>query len=170
MPSDTSSQRAPSSVEQIEYMHWAMQVAQVCMYFHSHGRLPSGDGGLGLDISDPQIRDDLVTGIDAFIAENNLSTCSHKEKVRIIVQETETAQGSDISDQQDAALLLANIINMSDIIAYDTHNKFGSSGPMKELLDNLGKILLPLKERIFGNQLPPAASNTWPDFARLVGA
>jgi hypothetical protein len=170
MPTDTSSQDAPISVEQIEYMHWAMQIAQVCMYFHSHGRLPCGDGGLGLDISDAQIRDDLITNIDAFIARNDLSACDHKERLRIVVRETETAQGSDLSEQQDAALLLASIINMSDIIAHDTHDKYGSSGPMKELLDNLGKILLPLKEGIFGKRLPPAASNTWPDFAKLVDA
>ncbi len=156
-------------MKQTEYAHWGMQIAQVCMFVHTHGMLPRLKASGGLRINDEQTRAQLVEALSAFVRTNELIGLGAGKKLEIIVLATEFALKRRLSDVDDGALLLATIINMSDVIAHDQRTLFPDHPPMRDMVDNLTGMLAPMKTKIFGNNIPDDVRRAWPDFARLFG-
>lgn len=147
-----------------------MQIAQVCMYIHTHGVLPRLQTTNGLAIASEQNRAQLVEALSAFVRAHELVGLGPGKKLEIIVLATEFAAKRRLSDVDDGALLLATIINMSDVIAYDQRTRYADNPSMREMVDNLTGLLAPVMTRIFGDALPDDVQRAWPDFARLFGA
>ncbi len=156
-------------MKQTEYAHWGMQIAQVCMFVHAHGMLPRLKASGGLRIDDEKTRTDLVEALSAFVRSNDMTGLAPGKKLEIIVLATEFALKRNLSEVDDGALLLATIINMSDVIAHDQRILFPDDRPMRDLADNLTAMLAPMKTKIFGNTIPDDVCRAWPDFARLFG-
>ena len=156
-------------MKQREYAHWGMQIAQVCMFVHTHGMLPRLKAAGGVRFSDEKTRTDLVEALSAFVRSNDLIGLAPGKKLEIIVLATEFAMKRNLSEVDDGALLLATIVNMSDVIAHDQRIVFPHDRPMHDLVDNLTAMLMPVKTKIFGNTIPDDVCRAWPDFARLFG-
>lgn len=157
-------------VKEIEYAHWGMQVAQVCMYVSTHGKMPPRNKSGGLPLGSEQARAGLVRSLETFIDTHELTGCTPPERVNIIVRATEDASKTKLSDADDAALLLATIINMSDVIAFDQRTRYPGERGMRDLVGNLTKILSPLVAGILGGPLPDPIRRAWPDFAQMFDA
>lgn len=160
----------PDRVKEIEYAHWGIQVAQVCMYVSTHGKMPSRGKTGGLDLSSGQARARLAQGLETFVETHNLADSGPREKVETIVRATENASKKTLSDTDDAALLLATIVNMSDVIAHDRRTLYPGERGMKDLVGNLTNILSPMVAGIFGGHLPDPIRRAWPDFAKMLDA
>ena len=157
-------------VKEIEYAHWGMQVAQVCMYVSTHGRMPPRDKSGGLPLGSEQARVRLARSLATFVDTHELPDRSPNERVNIIVRATEDASKQTLSEADDAALLLATIINMSDVIAHDQRTRYPGERGMRDLVGNLTKILSPLVAGIFSGPLPDSIRRAWPDFAKMFDA
>jgi hypothetical protein len=157
----------PNRVKEIEYAHWGMQVAQVCMYVSTHGKMPPRDTSGGLPLGTEQARERLVQSLATFVDTHELMDRAPNERVNIIVRATEDASQKKLSDADDAALLLATIINMSDVIAHDQRTRCPGEKGMRDLVSNLTKILSPLVASILSGPLPDRMRRAWPDFAKM---
>lgn len=153
--------------QQAEYAHWGMQIAQVCMYVHTHGMLPRRENSEGLPLASERTREQLARGLSEFIRLHELAGHSPAQKLETIVRATEDASKNRLSEVDDAVLLLATIINMSDVIAYDQRTLFADHPSMKDMVTHLKGMLVPVATKILGGTLPDGVSRAWPDFARL---
>lgn len=157
-------------VKEIEYAHWGMQVAQVCMFVSTHGKMPSRGKPAGLHLGSEQARAGLAQSLETFVETHSLADRAPREKVETIVRATEDASKRTLSDTDDAALLLATIVNMSDVIAHDQRTLYPGEKGMRDLVGNLTNILSPMVAGIFGGHLPDPIRRAWPDFAKMVDA
>jgi hypothetical protein len=157
-------------MKEMEYAHWAMQVTQVCMYAHTHGRLPRLARSEGLSLESAPARARLVQRLSNFVRVNDLADRTPAKKLKMIVQATEDAATNRLSDVDDGALLLATIINMTDVIARDQRAHFADRPAMRQLVRNLTGIMVPVTRRIFGATLPNEVRQAWPEFAKLFDA
>ncbi len=157
-------------VKEIEYAHWGMQIAQVCMYVSTHGKMPSRGRTGGQDLGSGEARARLARGLETFVETNNLADSAPHEKVETIVRATENASKKPLSDTDDAALLLATIVNMSDVIAHDQRTLYPNEKGMRDLVGNLTNILSPMVAGIFAGHLPDPIRRAWPDFANMLDA
>ncbi len=157
-----------STVRQSQYATWGMQIAQVCMYVHTHGALPGLKTSKGLKLGSARTRAKLVRALSTFILTHELSGRRPSEKLETIVAATEGALKNKLSDADDGALLLATIINMSDVIAHDQRTLYPNDPPMRDMVVNLGAMLTPVASKALGDTLPEDVRQAWPDFAGLL--
>lgn len=157
-------------MKEMEYAHWAMQVTQVCMYVHTHGRLPRLAKSEGLSLDSAPARARLVHRLLNFIRVHDLADHSPAKRLKIIVQATEDASNNRLSDVDDGALLLATIINMTDMIARDQRTRFPDRSAMRQMVKHLTGIMVPVARRILGATLPNEVRQAWPEFAKLFDA
>ncbi len=157
-------------VKEVEYAHWGMQIAQVCMYVSTHDALPPRDKSGGLALGSGRTRARLVRSLVNFVKIHELTDRAPMQKVEIIVHATEEASKKKLSDTDDAALLLATVINMSDVIAHDQRTMYPGQQGMRGMVDNLTNILSPVAAEIVGHDLPDEIRGAWPDFARMFDA
>ena len=156
-------------MKEIEYAHWAMQVTQVCMYVHTHGRLPRLTKS---EVCPSSWRGPRPAGSEMsnFIRVHDLADHGPAKKFKVIVQATEDAAAERLSDVDDGALLLATILNMSDVIARDQRTHFPEQPAMRHMVKNLSAIMVPVARRILGVTLPNEVRQAWPEFAALFDA
>lgn len=154
----------------MQYAQWTMQITHVCMYVHTHGRLPRLKASKGLSLGSAAARARLVQRLSTFVRAHDLADHAPAKKLKIIVQATEEAATGRLSDVDDGALLLATIINMTDVIAHDQRTRYRDQPNMIHMVKNVTAILVPTTRQIFGHTLPNGIQNAWPAFARLFSA